>query len=62
MNAKMVRSTLGKVLKIEAALMIFPLGMALLYREDSWGAFAITIAVVCWPVFWQILGSPKTGW
>jgi trk system potassium uptake protein TrkH len=46
MNAKMVISTLGKVLKIEAALMIFPLGMALLYREDSWGAFAITIAVV----------------
>lgn len=46
MNVRMVISALGKVLKIEAALMLFPLMVALLYGEPSWSAFAITIVIV----------------
>ncbi|MGI6577756.1 MAG: TrkH family potassium uptake protein [Eubacteriales bacterium] len=46
MNVRMVISALGKALKIEAALMLFPLMVALLYGEPSWSAFAITIVIV----------------
>ncbi|MBO7214167.1 MAG: TrkH family potassium uptake protein [Clostridia bacterium] len=45
MNYKLIFSTVLKVIKIEAALMIVPLLTALFYKEDCFYAFLITMAV-----------------
>ncbi len=45
MNRKMVLNTLGKIIWAEAALLILPLIISLIYRNDCVVAFLITIAV-----------------
>ncbi len=45
MNKKMVLNTLGKIIGIEAALLILPLIVSVIYKNDSIVAFLITIAV-----------------
>lgn len=50
MNKQMIRYVLGMVLLIEAALMLIPMAVALLYRESTW----------CW-FFYTILGSGVLG-
>ncbi|MBR3767461.1 MAG: TrkH family potassium uptake protein [Clostridia bacterium] len=45
MNKKMVLSTLGKIIWVEAALLLLPLIVCLIYRNDSVYSFLITIAV-----------------
>lgn len=45
MNKKMVLSTLGKIIWAEAALLILPLIISLIYRNDCVVSFLITIAV-----------------
>lgn len=45
MNKKMVLNTLGKIIWAEAALLILPLIISLIYRNDCVVAFLITIAV-----------------
>ncbi len=49
MNKKMVLNILGKIIWVEAALLLAPLAVSLIYGNDSWSAFLITIAiaVVC---------------
>ena len=46
MNSSIVRYTLGQVLKIEAALLLLPCIVALIYRERS-GIFFILVAIMC---------------
>lgn len=46
MNSSVVRYTLGQVLKIEAALLLLPCIVALIYRERS-GIFFILVAAMC---------------
>lgn len=45
MNKKMVLNTLGKIIGVEAALLILPLIVSVIYKNDSIAAFLITIAV-----------------
>ncbi len=45
MNYKMIVHTVGRMLAVEAALMLLPLGVALLYGEYSALSFAIAIGV-----------------
>ena len=45
MNKKMVLNTLGKIIWAEAALLILPLIISLIYRNDCVVSFLITIAV-----------------
>ena len=59
MNYRIVVSTLGKVLKIEAALMLLPLTVALIYGERSWSAFAVTILLVLIAGFSADLKKPE---
>ncbi|MCF0117080.1 MAG: TrkH family potassium uptake protein [Bacilli bacterium] len=49
MNHRMIFNILGKILVLEAALLLFPLGVSLIYQEQSWYAWVITIAslLVC---------------
>lgn len=42
MNRKMVLYTLGQIIKLEAGLLLLPLAVALIYREDCAMAFALT--------------------
>lgn len=46
MNSSIVRYILGHVLKIEAALMLIPVIVGIVYREDATYAFLVTI-VLC---------------
>lgn len=45
MNRKMVFFTIGRIVGLEAVLMLLPLGIALLYREDMIAAFLLPIAI-----------------
>lgn len=45
MNRKMVFYMTGQMVKIEAALLILPLIVSLIYKEACWSAFLITILV-----------------
>ena len=45
MNSSIVRYILGHVLKIEAALMVIPVVVGIVYREQATFAFLITIAL-----------------
>ena len=45
MNIKLVLKLVGRILQVEAAALIFPLVVALLYREDP-VPFLLTIAIV----------------
>jgi len=44
-NSSVIRYVLGHVLRIEAALMIFPCIVALIYGESSGFAFGVTAAI-----------------
>ena len=46
MNSSVVRYTLGQVLKIEAALLLLPCIVALIYKEKT-GIFFILVAAMC---------------
>ncbi len=46
MNHSMIRSTVGRVLKMEGLLMIFPMLVGVMYREKSAVAFLITM-ILC---------------
>ncbi len=45
MNKKMILNTLGKIIWVEAAFLILPLMVSLIYRNDCSVAFLITIGV-----------------
>ena len=45
MNKKMTIYILGRMLGVEAALMLIPAIVSLIYREDGWKAFLITSGV-----------------
>ena len=45
MNRKMVIYLIGQMLKVEAALMALPLIVSLIYKENCYLAFLISIGV-----------------
>ena len=45
MNRKMIFYMLGRIVQLEAVLMLIPLSCSLYYREDSYIAFLITIGI-----------------
>ena len=45
MNRRMVFYTIGRILASEALLLILPLAVSLIYGEDSYKAFAVTIVI-----------------
>ena len=45
MNIKAVLNTLGKLLQVEAGLLVLPLAVAFIYREDPL-PFLLTIVIV----------------
>ena len=59
MNHKIVLFTLGRVVLIEAALLVLPMAVSLLYGERCALSFALTIvlAVVSWQMCLAIIGS-----
>ena len=52
MNRKMIAFFVGRVLRIEAALMILPTVVSLIYREEEW--IMIAAAAIC-----SVFESPK---
>ena len=46
MNFKMILNTLGKILFIEAILLILPLIVSLIYQENTYMSFIITIGIL----------------
>lgn len=46
MNSSMVRYVLGQVLKIEAALLLLPCAVAVIYRENQ-GYWYLAVALIC---------------
>ena len=51
MNSSIVRYILGHVLKIEAALMVIPVIVGVIYREKAISAFLITMHYVLYVGF-----------
>lgn len=45
MNKKMVFHIIGRIIQVEACLLLLPLAVSLIYKEKCWSAFLITIAV-----------------
>ena len=58
MNLKLVFKVVGRLLQIEAAAMVLPLAVALLYREDP-SPFLWSIAIVAAAGF--LLAATPTG-
>lgn len=46
MNLKMTRYILGRMLGVEALLLLFPMLVSILYREEGWKAFLVTSAIL----------------
>ena len=46
MRFKLIANLLGRILLVEAGLLLLPLGVALIYGEESYKAFLITIAII----------------
>ena len=46
MNYKLILQTIGKILLIEALLMVFPLAINFIYQENNLFAFALTISIL----------------
>ncbi len=46
MNIRLILYILGQILRAEGVLMLFPLAWSLYYREDTWGALLIPIAIL----------------
>ena len=46
MNKKMTIYILGRMLGVEAVLMLIPAIVSLIYREDGWKAFLITSGIL----------------
>ena len=59
MNYKMVCFITGRILMIEAALMVLPFAVCLIYGDAAWSAFAITILITLAVGAVLHLGKPK---
>lgn len=46
MNYRMIINILGKMLGIEAAVMLVPMGVSLIYRESEWKVFLLTAVIL----------------
>lgn len=45
MNKKMVFHIIGRIIQVEACLLLLPLAVSLIYKEKCWLSFLITVAV-----------------
>ena len=59
MNYKLILHTLGKILLIEALLLIFPLIINIIYQENNLFAFALTISILMMVGTLLIMVKPK---
>lgn len=59
MNYKLILHTLGKILLIEALLLIFPLIINFIYQENNLFAFALTISILMMVGTLLIMVKPK---
>ena len=57
MNYKMILNTIGKMLKLEAVLMFFPLVVSLIYQENTYISFLIPISATL--MFGHLLSLKK---
>lgn len=57
MNRRMVLYMLGRIVRMEAALLLLPLAVSLYYREDCAAAFLITIGVALCVGTLMVVGS-----
>ena len=65
MNLKLVFKVVGRILQIEAVAMVFPLAVALVYREDPapflWSIAAVAVGVTAAVALLKCkLSIPKT--
>lgn len=60
MNRRMVIYTIGQLIGVEAAVMMLPLCVSLIYGEGSWKAFLITIGIaIVLSALGLLLSRPK---
>lgn len=60
MNRRVVFYTIGQLIGVEAAVMVLPLCVSLIYGEDSWKAFLITIGIaIVLSALGLLLSKPK---
>lgn len=45
MNYRMILSTIGRILQLEGALMLIPMAVALIYGEETFAVFIITVGI-----------------
>ncbi len=57
MNMRMTRYILGRMLGVEALVLLLPALVSFIYGEDSWKYFFMTSAILL--VFWVLLGLKK---
>lgn len=57
MNLKMTRYILGRMLGVEALLLLFPMLVSMIYREEEWKAFLITSVILAF--LYLIFGRKK---
>lgn len=61
MNRRMVIYTIGQLIGVEAAVMMLPLCVSLIYGEGSWKAFLITIGIaIVLSALGLLLSRPKS--
>lgn len=61
MNRRMVVYTIGQLIGVEAAVMMLPLCVSLIYGEGSWKAFLITIGIaIVLSALGLLLSRPKS--
>lgn len=61
MNRRMVIYTIGQLIGVEAAVMVLPLCVSLIYGEGSWKAFLITIGIaIVLSALGLLLSRPKS--
>ena len=59
MNYKMILNTIGNIFKLEALLLILPLGVSLIYRENTYLSFIIPIVILTLLGFALTIKKPK---
>ncbi len=59
MNYKMIFYTIGQLLKIEALLMLLPLITSIIYQEEAYSSFLITIGILLLVGFLLSIRKPK---
>lgn len=60
MNRRMILHTLGRIIRLEAVLLLLPLGIALLYREAFWPFLVTAAAAAVFGTLLTFIARPRT--